>query len=323
MSARQKRLILVTGAPRSGTTAIGQMLALGRTVGTLHEPFNQIVGMREVTRYFEVPGSGEFPELRLDECVANLRQPRLSLKKNPFPREQGLRRTLKQIGGGRAMMSYLACRANPFLTEIIWKDPFACFAARRLRTVHEIPVVAVARDPFAVAGSFKRMRWSFDLDDIATRHSALGTGLVARSLPGWDERSTPAINGALLWHIIHDTLLKWCQRSVPILLVNLDDVLTAPVVAYSRLYLALGLSWTPPIESRIARHYGRKTAKASPREGRPHDKDRDLASINLYWRGLLDSKEIEVIDSLNGRLWTLTRERCLCKAPSQNGTTLS
>ena len=42
------QLVLVTGSPRSGTTAVGQMLALGRGVGTLHEPFNRLVGLKEI-----------------------------------------------------------------------------------------------------------------------------------------------------------------------------------------------------------------------------------------------------------------------------------
>ena len=35
-----KKIILITGSPRSGTTWIGKMIASAPSVGYIHEPFN-------------------------------------------------------------------------------------------------------------------------------------------------------------------------------------------------------------------------------------------------------------------------------------------
>ncbi len=47
---------MVTSCPRSGTIAVGRMLSFGRGVCALPEPFNYHVGLREMERYFEIPG---------------------------------------------------------------------------------------------------------------------------------------------------------------------------------------------------------------------------------------------------------------------------
>jgi hypothetical protein len=49
-----KRPILVTGAPRSGTTWVGKMLALAPGVGYVHEPFNPRFSAGCFDRYFTV-----------------------------------------------------------------------------------------------------------------------------------------------------------------------------------------------------------------------------------------------------------------------------
>ena len=56
----ERRLILVTGVPRSGTTAVGQMLSLAAGAGALHEPFNYHSGLRHIANYFEIPGTVAF-----------------------------------------------------------------------------------------------------------------------------------------------------------------------------------------------------------------------------------------------------------------------
>ena len=53
----RSRPILVTGAPRSGTTWVGRMLTLAPGVGYIHEPFNPTtdagISGRPVARFFE------------------------------------------------------------------------------------------------------------------------------------------------------------------------------------------------------------------------------------------------------------------------------
>ena len=66
MSARLQAVrpgILITGSPRSGTTFVGRMLALPRSIGYLDEPFNVQIGMTWVPRQFVVAAPAEVEEV--------------------------------------------------------------------------------------------------------------------------------------------------------------------------------------------------------------------------------------------------------------------
>jgi hypothetical protein len=67
--SRPRKVILVTGSPRSGTTPCGSNLALAPGVRYLFEPFNPNYGIRGISRFYEVPGANDFSMERFDECV--------------------------------------------------------------------------------------------------------------------------------------------------------------------------------------------------------------------------------------------------------------
>lgn len=309
MNDSRHRIIVVTGAPRSGTTAVGQMLALGRGVGTLHEPLNYLVGLRDIDRYFEIPGTGSCSVDKFDTWIRRIRALDLAYKPGVFPKETGLRRVLKRLAGGRARNSYRQCRLTPFLNTIIWKDPFACFAADLLTEFYKTDVLVTLRNPWAVAGSFKRMRWAFDLDDLTERLGA--KGLVRSNLAGdvWRRRQESAVNGAILWHLIYSTLAEWATDNPRLRFVNLDDIVDAPRATYAELYRALGLPWSDRIARKIESQYAQQADNALPAASKAHDSNRDLRAINTYWQRLLDPDEAEVITALNGDVWTALSSR--------------
>ncbi|MFQ5642247.1 MAG: sulfotransferase [Thiogranum sp.] len=298
------RLIVVTGAPRSGTTAIGRMLSLGRGVGTLHEPFNYLVGMREIERYFEIPGSRLCSDEKFTGCMHRIRSLRIAFKPGIFPREREPRKTIKRLLGGRAINSYRLCRLTPGLHTLIWKDPFACFATNRIARDYAAHIVVTLRNPWAVAASFKRMDWGFDLDDLRERLLQTDTRCEYFANPAWKLRRQPAINAALLWHAIYSELENYGRNNDSFHFINLDDVLADPLLIYRKTYKSLQLEWTGKIEKTIRRQYTSPHSNATPRSQKAHDSQRDLTSINRYWKNLLTGEEEEVIQELNGELWS-------------------
>lgn len=304
MSPRRSRprLVLVTGSPRSGTTAVGRALAMGSRVCTLHEPFNYHVGLRKVDNYFEIPGAGGFSAEALAERINDIRDLRLRYKSGVFPEDRGVRRALKHVLGGRSRTSYRMCKLHPNLDTIVWKDPFACFCASLLADEHEMPTVVTVRNPWAVAASFKRMGWTFDVADITERLTE--AGLIEP--PAWTlspgDLATPAINGAALWSLVYAPLLEQSAGRA-IHLVNLDDIVERPILAYELLYEQLGLPWSPDIAKKISDMYESRSARTLPRERRAHDQKRDLRSINSYWQELLEDDESTAVGELSGEIW--------------------
>ncbi len=307
----EKRLILVTGMPRSGTTAVGQMLALAPDTGALHEPFNYHSGLKHIEHYFEIPGAHSFSPAKLDETIAHIKKLRLAFKPGIFPSDTGLRRAVKYVIGARPLNSYRRLRLHPNLRTIIWKDPLACFTANHAAKQHEVDVLVTLRNPWAVAGSFKRMEWAFDLSDLAARLKQIGFDF-GRELAGLDETIHASVaNAALLWRMIYSTLARWAQANPCIRFLNLDDVVGDPVATYGKLYKLLALDWNGRIAEKIATYYRSESERSVPKEKKAHDSGRNVAEVNKYWRDYLAEAEKDFVGKLTKEQWSEFQKICV------------
>jgi len=307
----EKRLILVTGVPRSGTTAVGQMLALAPDAGALHEPFNYHSGLKYIGHYFEIPGAHSFPPAKLDETIAQIKNLELAFKPGIFPSDTVLRRAVKYVIGARPLNSYRRLRLHPNLRTIIWKDPLACFTANHAAKQHEVEVVVTLRNPWAVAGSFKRMEWAFDLPELAARLKQIGVDFD-RELAELDKTIHASVtNGALLWRMVYSTLARWAQANPRIRFLNLDDVVGDPVSTYGKLYTLLALDWNGRIAAKIATYYRSESQRSVPKEKKAHDPSRNVAEVNKYWRGYLTEAEKDFVGKLSGEQWSEFQKICV------------
>lgn len=272
----------------------------------LHEPFNFHVGLRDIDHYFIVPGGPGDPVVWLDRTVERMRSLHLSYKPGLFPEDRGVRRLLKRVVGGRALNSYRRCRWTPKLETIVWKDPFAAFCAGRLAGEHSVDVLVTVRDPWAVAGSFKRMGWGFDLPDLVDR---LGRSPAVHDLSDLDlsslrvDRAHPVRNAAALWTLVYEQLRSCSRRTPRIRFVLLERLVHEPVQTYQRMFESLGLPWSARAAARVAGTYSSDSNRTVPRAGRAHDPDRDLQAVNRYWKDILTADEATVVSQVAGPCW--------------------
>jgi hypothetical protein len=306
-----RRLLVVTGSPRSGTTAVGDTLAMAPDVMSLYEPLNATVGDRRVRHYFEVPGS---PSFSLDEAqrfADDVMRLRLQLRPGIFKRDPAWRKLVKRFTGSRALASYRRARLLPAPT-LIWKDPFAIFWLKQLsEVVPGFAAVVTHRPALAVAASFARLRWRFDLDSLLERLEAAGQFVppeAVRFVREHDMRN-PALNGAATWAIVYGWYL---HADVPeSTLVDAKDLTSIPG-AYRQLYERVGLPFTDDVERRIAEEQQRQSSGKSADFGRrAHTKRRNLANMNSYYTGVLSEEEQQQIraglgaleDEVRGAIW--------------------
>jgi hypothetical protein len=290
-----RRVLVVTGSPRSGTTAVGDTLAMAPGVMSLYEPLNATVGDRRVGRYFEVPGSPELPvedARRLADDVVRLR---LRLRPGIFKRDPAWRKVVKRVTGSRALASYRRARMNPE-PILIWKDPFAIFWLKQLsQDLPDFAAVVTHRPVLAVAASFARLSWKFDVVSLLARLEAAGELVppdVVRFVHDNDMRN-PALNGAATWGIVYGWYL---HADVPNgTLVDAKDMTSTPG-AYRQLYERVGLPFTAEVERRIAAEQQRQSSeKAADFGSRAHTKHRNLANMNSYYTGVLSEEDQERI----------------------------
>ncbi len=307
-----RRLILVTGVPRSGTTAVGQMLSLAAGAGALHEPFNYHSGLQQIAHYFAIPGAASFSISQFDQTVAQIKNLELDFKPGIFPSDKGWRRAVKYVIGARPLNSYRRLRLAPNLRTIIWKDPLACFAANHAAQRHEIEVLVTLRNPWAVAGSFKRMEWAFDLADLTARLQQIGLDFTSLCMARSDKKLQESVaNGTWLWRLVYATLAQWTQTNRRIKFVNLDDVVDAPVATYAKLYGALALAWNDRIAAKIMKYYHNESQRSTPKSKQAHDAGRNIAEVNKYWRGYLTESEKDFVSEVAGEQWSALQKICL------------
>ena len=300
MISRHKALptVLVTGCPRSGTTAIGDILAASPGAQYLYEPLNYVTGDKQVAHFFEVPESfgekqGDFA--RFAERVRTLD---LNMKRGVSMRDPAGMAFLKRFTGGRSRVSLLKCKLTPGLRTLVWKDPFASFATHFFSSQeYPVPTIVTVRSIYATAASFKRLGWGFDLISLYDRLAGAGRRPV---LPrGLLNIPNGAINGAALWILLYSdvaTALEEYPQNIRI--VNTDEVIRDPLRCYEKMFDWLGMDLTPTIHAKIKSTYRVKTDAPEIPGQRAHTRNRDLSKASSYWQSVLTSGEVETIDEL-------------------------
>ncbi|MGH6948320.1 MAG: hypothetical protein ACREDZ_13395 [Kiloniellales bacterium] len=313
-----KRVVLVTGSPRSGTTIVGKLLGFARGTRYLYEPLHAERGVRAVKNWFEIPGTSHFPRDVADDCIRNISRLELDLK--PVRKVDGnllVRFAKRHITGTRTKVTYRLCRLDPFLRTVIWKDPLACFLVEQAATVHRIPVIATVRSPLATMASYKRLSWGTrynDIYDLAERLREIGFVFSDRISANPRHDGEAAYGAAMFWHLIYSVLLAWHDRGVDFRFVDLDRLVARPIAVSRELYAFAGLDLGQSEERKIGALYGTKSAsKDEPSHGRVHDMRRSPKSITDYWRRVLTAAEIDFCRSLNADLW----DRLVCVANPQ------
>ena len=308
---------LVTGMPRSATTVVGRLLALPAGVVTLHEPLNGDAGLRMVSGYFDYIDRPDDPRAtsRIDATVTQIKGLRgLRFKSGLFQNDIGLRGAAKRITGGRIINTWRRARLDPFKTHVIWKDPFAAFMTGHLARVHGIGAVITLRNPWATAASFKRMGWGMDLSQVRAATQGMeryGVPEAALAPP----KSDHVGNAAAMWVMLYAKVLADLDArgpdDAPLVLLDLDRAIAAPVSVYKGLYATFDLPWSARTAAHIAVTYAPKTSQPrdTPKAARAHDVSRDPTSFNTYWKKLLSAEEAARVTAMAGPLWDEIRAR--------------
>ncbi|MCI0564230.1 MAG: hypothetical protein MN733_37625, partial [Nitrososphaera sp.] len=110
-------------------------------------------------------------------------------------------------------------------------------------------------------------------------------------------------NAGVLWATIYSVLAKWATTNARIHIVNLDEILADPILAYARIYQMLDLEWSDRVSKKINEFYRTTTARTVPKHKKAHDHTRDIRKVNDYWRGILTEEECDFITNLVAPYW--------------------
>ncbi len=297
--------ILVTGCPRSGTTAVGDVLASVPGGQYLYEPMNATTGDRAIKTFFEFSDGSPDENASFDRFVKRVQSLDLNLRPGVSHRDVTMMKIVKAFVGGRSRISLMRCRLSPGLRTLVWKDPFASFAAVDIADRHGIPVLVTFRTIHEVAASFKRLGWGFDLPALYDRLEAAGRRpIVPRRLL---TQADGAENGAGLWALVYGELARASER-LPTLIrfVNVDELIRNPARSYQNIFDWWGRSLQTSTRLKIEKVYGSAgAAKKSIPSARAHDRNRDLSKVSTYWRSILTEREAERVNEISASVGDL------------------
>ncbi|MDT4937091.1 MAG: hypothetical protein QOG80_762 [Pseudonocardiales bacterium] len=279
--------IVVTGAPRTGTTFLGTMLALNRDVSYIYEPTSVLYGMRDVPLPMLYVRRGSHDEDLAERMFADLLRGRGKFRQPDQPAASLLRRTARRLLGSKVSLRYHRDALNPLRRRWLIKDPWAGFASEWLHQRYSAPTVVIVRHPIPTVTSYQRLAWRFPLADLA-RMDELMADHLRPILGDLDtEALDPYENGAIMWRCYYKTLGTFLDRNPGMIAVRHEDLSAHPVPVLRDLYERLGMRF----DARVERLVGEHTRAGNPGEAtgdRVHLLRRDSQAVATQWRGTMD-----------------------------------
>lgn len=288
----ERRVILVTGAPRSGTTPVGNTLELSRRSAAFYEPLGP-TGLRRVRTRFPMRTDSDLSAEELEKVIFDIRDLRgpLHSQTRPYAKPTLRSRTV----GSRTLQSLRIARLKPGVRQIIWKDPHAVMLVPDLLR-RGIPCVVTVRSAPAQAASYARLGWLSRAPEIFERWSErFGQDAIAeRHLK--EAQSDVIVSAALVWRMCYRAVLS-SAPSDKLHIVHADQLAHDEEGVYRALLSRLDLAWSP----RLDRHFRKRRAAdgaAIPKTGQTHDWSRSVAAANAYWREILSDDQIALVRAL-------------------------
>lgn len=265
-----RRPILVTGVPRSGTTWLARQLALA--------PGTALAGREPMNPRGSQYGLGGTLSGWTDLDRPSGRQ-RLALR----TAYAGLNPLVYSRYGTRQWAAPLPG------TRVVVKDPFALLSLTAIQEATGATAVVVVRHPGAVLASYRRMGWTPDLeelDPISRRVLGADRGLS----PSGD----PATDMGRFWAALHDLAIPGIDATGALVVFH-EDIATGGSDAARLLFAALGLTMTAKVEQ------GWATERSGAADAsRLHNFDRDPRAVATGWRAGLDDAELATLDRTAG-----------------------
>lgn len=273
---RTHRWVMVSGAPRSGTTFVGTVLGLPKSVNTLYEPYNPNCGVAwNEQRYLYVdPDAPLDPEMarHLDDFFSY----RFSLKTVFSARDSRLERIAKRIIGGGNQIALLKGRLSPVADTSLIKDPIAVFLTEIFARRHAVRTVLLTRHPLSFVGSLKRLGWRYKVEPLLAQ-PALAARVVPDLGPDTVEEGDWIAASAWIWTAIARYVLEIEQTlGDHVLHITHEKVSEEPEPSFHRMFDFTGIRPNEKVWELVRNS---TEGKDVPETGKVHDFNRNSQAI--------------------------------------------
>ena len=272
--------VFVTGAIRSGTTFVGQILSLPREVDFINEPFNPLSGMPGIKRWYPyLRPSLDTEEMKYyHELSKNIFTYDLKLK-NWYPDSDPLTKKIsKTLLGNRGVFYLRLAKPNIFHNTAIIKDPTGNLLTEYFYQQFKVKPVILIKHPLSFIASLQRVNWPIKHNWILNQ-TALVDDYFANDLKFVDrEYEEPILAAAAYWRALHKVLLSQLERYPDWQMITHEELCREPISVFKKLYQALNLPWSNSIQQKIIKLTQGSTS-AEAKKGTVHDFNRNSAEI--------------------------------------------
>jgi hypothetical protein len=265
--------IFLTGAPRSGTTWLGRMLAESG-IWFVHEPFARRRGRWPRAFVYQRPGeiSSDVDQVFGDVLAGGFRSA-LNLRNTDHP-----------------LMPLRLFR--PRFQRLLVKDPLACLLADYLTDRFRLQTLVLFRHPAAFASSLMRLDWP---TAAFLRHFLDDQALMADHLEPFRDllAAHAAQDGVLAAAVLHGALCRVLWKSVeagkaqPLVF---EQLCASPLESLRELHHSLGLPYDERVRARHA--FACEGGPAPPGGHAIHAVRRDSHAEANAWRARVDAGQL-------------------------------
>lgn len=285
--------ILVTGAHRSGSTWIGNIISSAKNVYYIQEPFNISIKRTNspCKHWFEhVDGKDKDDQVKFEKYLKSFYS---NLSQDYF------QKTLKTKSLGEIVTILKDIRQKSFQRPLI-KDPIAVMSAEWIYKTLNCDVVIAIRHPAAFIASIKIKNWEFDFKNFQEQNRLVQTYLkdFEYEIEEFSINKKDIIaQGILLWNTIYWTIHQYHKKyKDDWIFIRHEDLSVAPILEFEKIFNALQLQMEENNRNWII-----ETTSSLDKKGFKRDSRNNIKS----WKNRLTKSEIDLIKKETEPVWKL------------------
>lgn len=277
----KKKPIIITGAHRSGTTWVGQMISAAPNIRYIHEPFNiDEPRIHPLKYWFEYIDENDPAERQ--QKIYKFIDEILGFNFN------GIVKDFKMIRGPRDLHRFGIDTFERSIKRPLIKDPLAVMSVDWIAENFSTDVIALIRHPAAFVASLKVKSWTHVFDHFLEQPKLMKVlEPYAKQINDYSKNPPDIIDqGILLWNIIYYRIGQYKEQYPQWLFVRHEDLSLDPLKEYQNIYQQLDLDFTNKVEKTIIAHSSAKNAGHLTR-----DSKKNITT----WKNRLSIEEIDRI----------------------------
>ncbi|MFU8843517.1 MAG: sulfotransferase [Bacteroidales bacterium] len=284
-----RKLILVTGAHRSGSTWVGQILSLSKNIRYIHEPFNiDEPRIHPLNYWFEYISEND-PKDRQKRIYQFIDE---MLDYN-IP---GIIKDFKMIRGPSDLQRFVVDTFERINKRPLIKDPLAIMSADWIYKKFKASVIITMRHPAAFVASVKVKEWEHPFGHFSKQKELMKVLTpFADKILAYQQAEPDLIDqGILLWNIIYYRVLQYQQKYPGWIFIRHEDLSRNPVDEFRKIFRKLHLRYHQQIVDKII-----ESTSAKEEEKLKRDSIKNITA----WKKRLTKREIERIKVGTSGLW--------------------